>query len=117
MLDPGDDLVVAGVIDFEVPTPDWQVSIIVETTLGGLVFGTDTDIMRVDTGIGSGVTPFRVVFPSLQAGLGDYVVNVHVRDAEGLDLDSVSSAATFTVTGDGRSVGGLRVDPRLELGR
>ena len=45
------------------------------------------------------------------------VVNVHVRDAEGLDLDSVSSAATFTVTGDGRSVGGLRVDPRLELGR
>lgn len=117
VLDPGDDLVVAGVIDFEVPTPDWQVSIIVETTLGGLVFGTDTDIMRVDTGIGSGVTPFRVVFPSLQAGLGDYVVNVHVRDAEGLDLDSVSSAATFTVTGDGRSVGGLRVDPRLELGR
>ncbi len=115
VLDPGEDLVVSGVIDFGAPTPDWQLSIIVETTMGGLVFGTDTDIMGVETGVGEGPTPFRMVFPSLQAGLGDYVVSVRVRDCLGITLDAVSPAATFTVTGDGRSVGGLRVDPRMEF--
>ncbi len=116
VLDPGDDLVVSGVVSFETPTPGWQLSVIVETTLGGLLFGTDTRIMGEDTGTGFGPTPFRLVFPSVQAGLGDYVVNVSVRDADERPLDTVSRAASFTVPGDGRTVGGLRVDPRLELG-
>ncbi len=116
VLNPGEDLIVSGVIDFATATPDWQVSVIVETTMGGLVFGTDTKIMGCDTGVGSGPTPFRLTFPSLQAGLGDYVVNVQVRDRLGLPLDNITRAATFTVSGDGRSVGGLRVDPHLELG-
>lgn len=115
MLSPGNDLVVQGLVDFETVTDDWELVVIVENYLGGLVFGTDTRIMEEHMPTASGGTTFVMTFPSLPLGEGDYVVNVAVRDKHSKTLDSASQAATFAVRAQGHMVGHVFTEPRVEI--
>lgn len=112
---PGHDLVVEGEILFAQPTPDWELVVIVENYVGGLAFGTDSRIMRVRLPEVSGATTFRMTFPELQLGDGEYAVNVAVRDRNSNPLDSVSQGATFGVRTKGHTVGQVFTEPLLAV--
>lgn len=115
LLSPGNDLVVRGLVDFETVTDDWELVVIVENYLGGLVFGTDTRIMGEHLPTASGDTTFAMTFPQLPLGEGDYVVNVAIRDKDSKPLDSASQAATFAVRAQGHMVGHVFTEPRVEI--
>jgi len=117
ILTPGDDLAVNCLVDFDTVTDDWQLVVIVENYLGGLVFGSDTRIMGRQLPTASGQTPATMTFPNLQLGEGEYVVNVAVRDKDGKNLDSASRSATFAVRTQGHTVGPVFTEPVVAVGK
>ena len=115
VIKPGDDITVHVYIDATEPLSNWMLGVGVETPLGMMVYGTNTQLMgeSMPTIVGEGHIEMRL--PALWLGEGNYTVQATIAEASGLEVHRFTNAASFSVEADGRSVGYLYVAPELTV--
>jgi ABC-2 type transport system ATP-binding protein len=113
---PGFDLEVHCDLDFRRPTPDWSLSVLIETTMGEERLATDSgQSLKMKLPEAVGRQHVRVTFPDLRLGVGDYAVSVIVRDSEGNRLGENLRAAVFAVRWAENTQGVVYSEARLDL--
>ncbi len=114
VMPPGSDLVVHCEVDFGTLTKDWSVEASIESTMGGGVLALETrDTMGRTMPDALGVTKFNINFPDLHAGEGEYIVNVAIKDSNGIVIDAMSRAAMFAVRGNKHTTGAVYSDANI----
>ena len=97
VMPPGSELRVHGEIDIPEGADDWDLAVTIETTLGVRMLSTTLTQARVQIRPVSGLQAFVLAFPDLQLGEGEYVVNLALRDRNGIPIDELTRAAMFAV--------------------
>jgi lipopolysaccharide transport system ATP-binding protein len=111
----GDSLAIGG----EIYSPDGRAPVVLLGIVradGTPVYGVSSDMDNVALAArGPGLFAFELEFPALDLLPGKYTVRAHALDPEGVRLfDNVESA--FTVTGDAREFGLVRLPHRWSTG-
>ncbi|AEG45124.1 ABC transporter ATP-binding protein [Isoptericola variabilis] len=110
-LRPGEGLHVAMEVKTDgEPLEGCVLEIGVTTSLGSAVYTTSTELLGTPLPVLDGVQHFAFFLRSLHLGEDEYHVRASLRDAQGGELHHVPVAATFTVSGDGRSLGFLSTE-------
>ncbi|WP_447924827.1 ABC transporter ATP-binding protein [Georgenia muralis] len=115
VMSPGEDLTIEGTLELREPLTNWTLAASIETTLGQVVFGTDTRLLGQSLPDAHGTVHFTVTLPRLEIAAGDYAVNVAVRDEKGSDVDRAARAAHFSVSSNGHAVGYIHNEPRMAV--
>jgi ABC-2 type transport system ATP-binding protein len=106
-------------VDVEVESTDlltdWTLGISIDSTLGQIVFGTNSKLMNIPMPTLDGRRRVAFRFGSLWLGEGQFTVQAAVADESGLEIDRLAEAAPFAVRTDGRSIGNLYAQPELLL--
>jgi ABC-2 type transport system ATP-binding protein len=111
----GGGLLIAMEIESEHPVSGCIIEVGIATPLGLAVFATNTALLGATVPTLKGVNKYQVVIPDLPLGEGDYSVQVGLTLSDGTELHRVPEAAQFSVDGDGRARGYIRLDPRFEV--
>ena len=112
---PGERMRIEITIDAAEPVDDVVVGIAVYSSMGWLLFGTNTDIHGLDLGTVSGRR--TVTFDCAEVPLldGTYAVTVGVHTKGGIVYDSWEQLRRFEVAAPGRDVGLVRLPLRIEV--
>ena len=112
---PGEPMQIEITIDAAEPVDDVVVGIAVYSSMGWLLFGTNTDIHGLDLGTVSGRR--TVTFDCAEVPLldGTYAVTVGVHTKGGIVYDSWEQLRRFEVAAPGRDVGLVRLPLRIEV--
>ncbi|HEV3362800.1 MAG TPA: ABC transporter ATP-binding protein [Acidimicrobiia bacterium] len=97
------------------PVDDVVVGIAIYSSMGWLVFGTNTDLHRVDLGTVSGRRRVSFVFPEVPLLDGTYAVTIGVHTKGGLVYDSWEQLRRFEVAAPGRDIGLVRFPVVIEV--
>jgi lipopolysaccharide transport system ATP-binding protein len=121
VLTPADTIALGGRLSIrgEIYSPDGRAPVVLIGIVradGTPVYGVSSDMDHVALAAGSaGLYAFELEFPALDLLPGKYTVRAHALDPEGVRLfDNVES--TFTVTGDAREFGLVRLPHRWSGG-
>lgn len=109
----GGDLVIRGQISATPPLVGWGLGLTISTVFGGVVVGTDSDMLRQTLPPVDGTGEFEVRIPHLTLGAGDYSVSVALLDGNLQEIHRLRDGATFSVVTEGRSVGSVYVEPTM----
>jgi ABC-2 type transport system ATP-binding protein len=111
---PSEPMRIEITLDAPEPVEDVVVGIAVYSSMGWLVFGTNTDIHHVDLGTLSG--RHTVVYDCSEVPLldGTYAVTVGVHTKGGLVYDSWEQLRRFEVAAPGRDIGLVRLPVQIE---
>lgn len=112
-LEPGSDLLVQ--VDVETPAKleDWVLGIGIDTPSGMSLYGTNTQLLGHRMPPVEGRRTFDLKLTNVALGAGQYQVHGALAVWSGPEIHRLTQAATFTVPGDGRSVGLLGAEPAL----
>ena len=114
---PGADVTVAVTVRADDPVPAPVVGIGIETALGVTVFGTSTKLLEVPLPTLVGTSRHEIHLEDLRLGEGAYTCHGAVAAEAGNELHRLREAASFTVVGDGSTVGPVWASPRVLSGR
>ncbi len=92
------------------PLTDWVLGVGVQTAMGTSVFGTNTQLLGIDTPPLDRPATFDFRLPHLNLGEGLYTVRADLVGGDGREIHRVLEAASLQVQGDGRSQGPLAAD-------
>ncbi len=112
-LQPGHDVQVEVDVDVQGALQGAVVGFAVESTLGQVVYGTNTRLMSLAVPTLSGPSTFTFRLPNLALGEGQYSITAAVGRANGIEIHRLPQGATFSVHASGRGVGFLEVDTAL----
>jgi ABC-type polysaccharide/polyol phosphate transport system ATPase subunit len=110
---PGEDIGVRVTVDAAEPMRDCMLGIAIMSSLGQLVYGTNTKLMGVQLPNFTGKRSFVIELPSLWLGEGSYTIQAAVAERSGVEIDRMNDAAVLTVESDGRSVGFIHTEPSV----
>jgi ABC-type polysaccharide/polyol phosphate transport system ATPase subunit len=104
-------------VTLEAPEPvdDVVVAIAIYSSMGWLVFGTNTDLHQVDLGTVSGRRRVSFLFPEVPLLDGTYAVTIGVHTKGGLVYDSWEQLRRFEVAAPGRDIGLVRLPVIIEV--
>jgi ABC-2 type transport system ATP-binding protein len=110
---PGVDLRLQVDVESSSPLEDWVLGVGIDTPAGQSIYGTNTQLMGIpmDRLVGKGT--FEVRLRNVCLGPGQYQVHGALAEWDGPQIHRLTQAASFTVEGDGRSVGFLGAEPAL----
>jgi ABC-2 type transport system ATP-binding protein len=112
-LTPGADLRVQVDVKAATRLDDWVLGIGIETPSGMGLYGTNTQLLGQRLPPVEGLRTFELLLRNVVLGAGQYQVTGALAVWSGPDIHRLPQAATFTVYGDGRSVGLLGAEPAL----
>jgi len=101
----GDGLAVEVQIALPGPTDQWVVGMGIETAIGQIIFGTNSERLDSEPITANGLTTFRFEFDSLPLGDGQYFVHASYGTLKGGEASRIPQAATFSVSEESRNVG------------
>jgi ABC-2 type transport system ATP-binding protein len=110
-LEPGGDLLVEVDVEARTRLEDWVLGIGIETPSGMSLYGTNTQLLGQRMPAVEGRRTFELRLRNLGLGAGQYQVTAALAVWAGPEIHRLPQAATFTVHGDGRSVGLLGAAP------
>jgi ABC-2 type transport system ATP-binding protein len=87
------------------PVDDWIIGMGIETALGQVVFGTNTERMRVPELVLEGVCTMRFDLGALHLGAGEYFVHASYGTKSLGEIYRIAQAASFSVAADPTHVG------------
>ncbi|HSJ21022.1 MAG TPA: ABC transporter ATP-binding protein [Nocardioidaceae bacterium] len=114
-LKPGEDVIVEIDVHAIEPLTDWMLGTGLDTPLGQVVYGTNTDMLgerMPDLAAGQRRT-FRIQLPDLRLGEGEYFVHGALAKASGEEIHRLAQAVMVSVHSVGDSVGVVDVRGRL----
>ena len=114
---PGEGLTIALTVATDEPLERPTLGVGIETTLGVTVYGTNTKLLGHPLPLIEGTSRYLFHLGDLRLGEGSYTVHGAIASEAGPELHRLPEAATFTVSGDGRSVGILSADTSFEVTR
>jgi ABC-2 type transport system ATP-binding protein len=102
-------------VDVEAATrlDDWVLGIGIDTPSGMSLYGTNTQLLGQRLPAVEGLRTFELTLRNVALGAGQYQVHGALAVWSGAEIHRLPQAATFTVEGDGRSVGLLGAAPAL----
>jgi ABC-2 type transport system ATP-binding protein len=112
---PGDDLILEVAVRAQRRLDDWMLGIGIDTPLGQVVYGTNTDILHIDLPpIEAGeLRTVRLQLSDLRLGQGEYYVHGSVAGATREELHRIQQAAMFSVESVGDGIGVIDIRARL----
>jgi ABC-2 type transport system ATP-binding protein len=114
-LKPGEDVIVEVDVQAVEPLTDWVLGTGIDTPLGQVVFGTNTQLLgerMPDLAAGERRT-FCIEFPDLRLGEGEYFVHGALARSSGEEIHRLAQAVMVSVQSTGDSVGVLDARGRL----
>jgi len=105
----GSGLTVAMQVDATTSLSDWILGVGLTTPMGTTLYQTNTKLMGVPPAALLGTGKYEFHLSDLPLGEGDYAVQASIQLLDGTDVHLVPEAATFSVRGDGSSLGPLSV--------
>jgi ABC-2 type transport system ATP-binding protein len=96
------------------PNDDVVVGIAIYSSMGWLVYGTNTHLHNVDLGTVVGERRVSFVFPEVPLLDGTYAVTIGVHTRGGLVYDSWEQLRRFEVAAPGRDIGLVRLPVQIE---
>jgi ABC-2 type transport system ATP-binding protein len=105
MIASGEGLAIEVEIALPGPTDQWVVGMGIETAIGQVIFGTNSERLDSEPVTANGSTTFRFEFDSLPLGDGQYFVHASYGTLKGGEASRIPQAATFSVSEDSRNVG------------
>ena len=112
-ISPGDPLLVAVTADVDGVIDDAVIGIGIDSSLGQVVFGTNTKLMGIPLPPLSGACSFTFRLPELWLGEGQYFVHTAIARDGGVELHRLVNAASLAVYARGDCIG--FVNARAEL--
>ena len=110
---PGELVDVVISIDAQDELENWVVGVGIDTTLGQLLFDTNTRLLGIDLPSFTGVRTFTFRLPKLWLAEGQYTFHVAFAGADLIEIHRVQEAASLRVDGTGSATGYLHVDASL----
>jgi hypothetical protein len=96
------------------PVDDVVVGIAIYSSMGWLVYGTNTHLHNIDLGTVAGERQVSFVFPEVPLLDGTYAVTIGVHTRGGLVYDSWEQLRRFEVAAPGRDIGLVRLPVEIE---
>ncbi len=112
---PGEPLRLDITLEALEAVPDVVVGIAIYSTMGWLVFGTNTDLQGVNLGTVSGRRRVSFIFPEVPLLDGTYAVTIGVHTRGGLVYDNWEQRRRFEVAAPGRDIGLVRFPVTIEV--
>ena len=112
---PGEPMRLDVTLDAPEPVDDVVVGIAVYSSMGWLVFGTNTHLHGIDLGTVSGRRQVTFAFPEVPLLDGTYAVTIGVHTRGGLVYDSWEQLRRFEVAAPGRDIGLVRLPVAIEV--
>ena len=98
MIQSGDGLAVEIALSLHGATDDWIVGMGIETSVGQVIFGTNSERLGIPARLIEGETTFRFELASLPLGEGQYFVHASYGTLSDGELFRVPLAAAFSVS-------------------
>jgi ABC-2 type transport system ATP-binding protein len=117
MIEPGADLVVDVDVAVDGSVDDPVLGIGIDSTVGQVIFGTNTKLMGIALPPLSGRSRHSFRLPAVWLGEGQYTMHAAIARDGGVELHRLPNAAPLTVQARGRAVGFLNIDAELLSGR
>ena len=114
---PGEPLRLDVTLEAADAVHDVVVGIAIYSSMGWLVFGTNTELQGVDLNDVSGRCRVSFTFPEVPLLDGTYAVTIGVHTRGGLVYDSWEQRRRFEVAAPGRDIGLVRLPVRIEVER
>jgi ABC-2 type transport system ATP-binding protein len=108
---PGDDLRLEVDVHASSTLEDWVLGIGIDTPAGQSLYGTNTQLMGTRMRPLTGTGTFEVRLRNVCLGPGQYQIHGALAVWSGPEIHRLTQAASFSVEGDGRSVGFLGAEP------
>ncbi|MET3806934.1 ABC-2 type transport system ATP-binding protein [Nakamurella sp. UYEF19] len=102
---PGDGMLVTVDVEIDGTVESGIIGIGIDSTLGQVVYGTNTRLMGVKLPPMSGKASFTFKLPSVSLGEGQYTVLAAVHRDGGMEMHRLRPGVAFSVIGSGQSVG------------
>jgi ABC-2 type transport system ATP-binding protein len=102
-------------VDSDVAMTDWSLGISIDSTLGQVVYGTNTRLLEKPMPPVLGKARFGLRLPALWLGEGRYSVTAALARSTGVEIHRVKDASSFSVETAGGSVGFIYVEPQIVL--
>lgn len=112
---PGDSIGIEFEVEAHEPTEDWHAGIAITDSVDLTVFGTNTNIERIDLPPLSGCRRVRYRFDAIPMVEGQYYVTVAVHPKVGPEYHRLDRAAAFKVFSDSGSAGVVHLTPKFDL--
>lgn len=114
-LAPGDDLILEVDVRAHEAHDDWTIGIGIDTPLGQVVYGTNTDMLRIQLPpIAAGeLRTVRIELSDLRLGEGEYYVHGSVAGRTREELHRIRQAAMLAVESKGDGIGVIDIRARL----
>jgi ABC-2 type transport system ATP-binding protein len=112
-ISPGDDLRIAVDVEAANLLDDWVLGIGIDTPSGQNVYGTSTQLMGERMPSFSGSRTFELTLRNVWLGGGQYQLHGALAEWAGPEFHRLPQAASFSVQGDGRSIGLLGAAPEF----
>ncbi len=112
-ISPGDGLLVNVDVAIVGTVNDPVIGIGIDSTMGQVVYGTNTKLMGVPLPPLSGRSRHTFRLPAVYLGEGQYTLHAAIARDAGVELNRLPAGASFTVHAKGRSVGFVNVDTEL----
>lgn len=106
---PGDPMRIDVTLEAGAPVGDVVIGMAIYSSMGQLVYGTNTDIMGVDLGEVQGSKRVSFRFESVPLLDGTYTVSIGAHTMGGLSYDQWEARRHFEVAAPGRDVGLVRL--------
>lgn len=105
VIDSGDGLAIEIALSLAETTDEWIVGMGIETSVGQVVFGTNSERLGISTPQVGGDTVFRFELDSLPLGEGQYFVHASYGTLSGGELFRIPQAAAFSVSEETNNIG------------
>jgi ABC-2 type transport system ATP-binding protein len=115
IVETGQDLAIRVTARSTVEVRDWQVSMDIQTPLGQLVFGTNTQVLAVEMPPLDGVGQVVFRLPDVRLLQGQYTVGVSLGTFTRGEVQRLSNATRFTVDGSGGNFGVVALEASCEV--
>jgi ABC-2 type transport system ATP-binding protein len=112
---PGEGMRLDVTLDAPEPVDDVVVGIAVYSSMGWLVYGTNTHMHKIDLGTLAGRRTVSFSFPDVPLLDGTYAVTIGVHTRGGLVYDSWEQLRRFEVSAPGRDIGLVRLPVDIEV--
>jgi ABC-2 type transport system ATP-binding protein len=112
-ISPGDDVRLQVDVEAATTLEDWVLGVGIDTLAGQALYGTSTQLMGTRLPPLTGRGTYEVLLRDIHLGAGQYQVHGALAVWAGGEIHRLPQAATFTVQGNGRSVGLVAAEPVL----
>ena len=106
---PGEPLTLDVVVDADERLDSWILGVGIDTPLGTVVYGTNTQLLGTPLEPLEGSARYRFELPAVFLGEGEYTVHASLATGAGQEIARLPIAGRFIVQTDGRSQGYLFV--------